>query len=136
MLPPELQQQAPEMVIPIALDQLVLRELILQKAEAENMESGPAAGEPEAGASERDKEDAMVQAWLERELGDAVTEEKVQETYASLKQQMGDQAPDVETLRPQIEQELRQQAFLDIGRDLQEGADITLYGPDGEAIPR
>jgi hypothetical protein len=47
---------------------------------------------------------------------------------------MGDQAPDVETLRPQIEQELRQQAFLDLSRDLQKDAEITLYGPDGEVV--
>ena len=134
MLPAQLQQQPPEMLIPIALDQLVMRELILQEAKDAGLESDPAVSALDAGAPEREKEDAMVQTWLEQELGKAVTEEKVQETYTTLKQQMGDQAPDVETLRPQIEQELRQQAFLDLSRDLQEGAEITLYGPDGQAV--
>ena len=134
MLPPQLQQQPPETLIPIALDQLVMRELILQKATEEGIGSDPAVGALDAGASERDKEDAMVQAFLDRELGDAVTEEKVQETYDTVKQQMGAQAPDVETLRPQIEQELRQQAFLDLSRDLQQDAEITLYGPDGQEV--
>jgi hypothetical protein len=131
-LPPQLQQQPPEMLIPIALDQLVMRELILQEAKEAGLESDPAVSAQ--GSSARDKEDAMVEAWLEKELGDAVTEEKVQQAYDTVKQQMGDQAPDVETVRPQIEQELREQAFLDLSRDLQESAEITLYGPDGQAV--
>lgn len=134
MLPPQLQQQPPEMLIPIALDQLVMRELILQEAKAAGMESDPTVASLAQGASERAKEDAMVQVWLEQELGKAVTEEKVKQTYETVKQQMGEQAPDMETLRPQIEQELRQQAFLDLSEELQSGAEITLYGPDGQAM--
>jgi hypothetical protein len=133
MLPPQLKQQPPEVLIPIALDQLVMRELILQEAKGAGLESDPAVTASE-GASEQAREDAMVQVWLDRELGKAVTDESVQHTYDQVKQQMGDQAPSMEELRPQIEQELRQQAFLDIGKDLQQGAEITLYGPDGQAI--
>ena len=134
MLPPQLQQQPPEMLIPIALDQLVMRELILQEAMEDGLANDPTVSALGEGSPEGAKEDAMVQVWLEQELGKAVTEEKVQQTYDTVKQQMGDQAPDVETLRPQIEQELRQQAFLDLSRDLQEDAEITLYGPDGQAV--
>ena len=74
--------------------------------------------------------------WLEQELGKTVTDEKIQEMYDTVKQQMGDQAPPMETLRPQIEQELRQQAFLDLSKDLQANATITLYGPDGQEVTR
>jgi hypothetical protein len=134
LLPPQLQQQPPEMLIPIALDQLVMRELILQKAKEAGLENDPAVAALAQGASERAKEDAMVQVWLNRELGKAVTDAEVQKTYEAVKQQMGDQTPTMEVMRPQIEQELRQQAFLDLSEDLQAGAEITLYGPDGQPL--
>jgi hypothetical protein len=134
MLPPQLQQQPPEMLIPIALDQLVMRELILDKAQEAGLENDPAVTSLAADASERAKEDAMVQVWLDQELATAVTDEKVQETYDTVKQQMGDQAPAIDELRPQIEQELRQRAFVDLSKELQTDADVTLYGPDGQPI--
>ncbi len=134
MLPPQLQQQPPEMLVPIALDQLVMRELILQKAKDAGLENDPDVKSLADDASQRGKEDAMVQVWLDRELGNAVTDQKVKETYDTVKEQLGAQAPSMEQLRPQIEQELRQQAFLDLSRDLQEDAEITLYGPDGQPI--
>jgi hypothetical protein len=136
MLPPELQQQPAEMLVPIALDQLVMRELILKEAQEAGLESDQHVESLGADAPEQAKEDAMVQVWLSEELGKAVTEEKVEETYGNLKQQFGDRAPPMESIRPQIEEELRQQAFLDLSQDLQKDADVTLYGPDGKPITK
>ncbi len=136
MLPPQLQQQPPEMLVPIALDQLVMRELILQEAKDAGLENDPAVSSLSADASQSARENAMVQAWLDQRLGQAVTDQKVKQTYDAVKQQLGDQAPPMDELRPQIEQELRQQAFLDLSRDLQADADITLYGPDGQPVTK
>jgi hypothetical protein len=136
MLPPQLQQQPPEMLIPIALDQLVMRELILQEAREAGLENDPAVTSLADDASERAREDAMAQVWLDKELGKSVTDEKVQQTYDTVKQQLGKDAPALDSVRPQIEQELRQQAFLDLSKDLQADADITLYGPDGQPMTR
>jgi hypothetical protein len=133
-LPPELQQQPPEMLIPIAIDQLVMRELILQEAKEAGLESAPEVGALAQGSSQDARDDAMVRVWLDKELGQAVTDQKVNETYDAVKQQMGDDAPSIEALRPQIEQELRQQAFLDLSEELQADAEITVYGPDGRPI--
>ena len=134
MLPPQLQQQPPEMLIPIALDQLVMRELILQKAQQAGLENDPQVQSLAETASERAKEDAMVQVWLDKELGKAVTDEKVQQAYDTAKQQLGDQVPPIEAVRPQIEQQLRQQAFVDMSQELQSNAQVTLFGPDGQPI--
>ena len=136
-LPPELQQQPAEMLIPMALDQLVLRELILQKAREAGLEDDPdvdalLADMPDA--SEEARENAMVQVWLDRELEGAVTDQKVQETYGTIENQMGDQVPPLEQIRPQIEQELRRLAFLELSEGLHTNADVTLFGPDGEPI--
>lgn len=136
MLPPQLQQQPPEMLIPIALDQLVMRELILQRAEEAGVQKDPAATSLAEGASKRAVEDTMVRVWLEKKLGQAVTDEKVRQTYDAVREQLGDEAPSMQVLRPQIEQELRQQAFLDLSRDLQADAKVTLYGPDGQPMSR
>jgi hypothetical protein len=136
-LPPELQQQPAEMLIPMALDQLVLRELILQKAQAAGLEDDPdvdALLADVADAPEEARENAMVQVWLDRELEGAVTDQKVEETYGTIESQLGNQAPPLEQIRPQIEQELRRMAFLELSEDLHTNADVTLFGPDGEPI--
>ena len=134
MLPPQLQQQPPEMLIPMALDQLVLRELILQEAQKEGLENDPEVTGMATDASDQAREDAMVQVWLDRQLADAVTEAKVNETYGTIQGQLGPQAPELEQIRPQIEQELRRQAFNEISTDLQADADVTIYGPDGQPV--
>lgn len=137
VLPPELQQQPAEMLIPMALDQLVLRELILQKAREGGLEADPDVEAMLAGASDASdeaRENAMVQVWLDRELEGAVTDQKVQETYGTIEGQLGDQVPPLDQIRPQIEQELRRLAFLELSEELHTGADVTLFGPDGEPI--
>jgi hypothetical protein len=136
-LPPQLQQQPADMLIPMALDQLVLRELILQEAREAGLESDPdveAKLADAADAPEQARENAMVQVWLDRELEGAVTDQKVQETYGSIENQLGDQVPPLDQIRPQIEQELRRTAFVELSEELQANADVTLFGPDGEPI--
>lgn len=136
-LPPQMQSQPAEMLIPLALDQLVLRELILQEARDAGLEEDEEVTSMAAeDAPQIERENAMVQVWLDRELEGAVTDAGVSETYGAIQQQMGAEAPPLEQIRPQIEQELRRQAFADISADLQADADVTLFGPDGEPLTR
>lgn len=134
-LPPQLQQQAPEMLIPLAIDQLVTRELILQEARNTDLAQDPEvlALAPD-NATETARENALVQVWLDRELKERVTDDKVQAAYDAIKAQFGAQAPELDQLRPQIEGQLRQQAFAEISGDLQTDAEITVYGPDGQPV--
>ena len=41
MLPPQLQSQSPDMLVPIALEQLIMRELILEQARRQNLAEDP-----------------------------------------------------------------------------------------------
>ena len=133
-LPPQLRSQPPEMLVPMALDQLILRELILQEARAQNLGEDPEVQSLTEGATAAAEEDAMVQVWLERELGDRVTDEAVQQFYSDLQTGSEEEIGALDQVRPQIEQHLRRQALADIRTTLQEGADITLYGPGGEPV--
>ena len=133
-LPPQLRSQPPEMLVPMALDQLVLRELILQEARAQNLGEDPEVQTLAQGPAETAQDDAMVQVWLNRELGQRVTDEAVQQFYDDLQPGEGEEVPALEQIRPQIEQHLRRQALADIRTTLQQGADVTLYGPGGEEL--
>lgn len=134
-LPPEIQEQPEETLVPLAVEQLILRELLLDKAEQEGLDNDPDVEALMAGTgSEGDeaRENAMVQIWLDRELEDAVTDEAVEDTYEAVQAQYGDDVPPMAEIRPQLEEEVRRQAFLDLSTELQQDADVTLYGPDGE----
>lgn len=135
-LPPNMQEQPAETLIPLAVEQLVLRELILQEAREAGLENDPdvalLTGDPDA--PEEARENAMVQVWLDRELEGSVTDQAVQDTYGQVQSELGDQAPPLEQIRPQIEQEVRRQAFAEISDELHSDADVTLFGPDGEPI--
>lgn len=140
MLPPQLQAQPPQMLFPIALDQLILRELILQEARAQGLDSDPeviALREATAAAAE---EDALVQVWLSRELSGAVTDDAVQEAYDAAQDQgraQGQPAlPPLSQVRGQVEQALRQQEMRDLQIRLREGADIVLFDPAGRPVDR
>lgn len=136
MLPEPLRAQQPDMLVPIALDQLILRELILQKAHSENLGEDPEVKQLVENQTATAEDDAIVQVWLQRELGERVTDQQVQQTYdriASEAEEGGD-VPPLESVRPQIEQQLRQQALGEIRASLNEDAKITFYGPEGEPI--
>lgn len=136
MLPEPLRAQQPDMLVPIALDQLILRELILQEAQAQNLGEDPEVQQLVEDEAVIAQEDAMVQVWLQRELGERVTDEQIQQTYDRIAAGAaeGAEVPPLEQVRPQIEQQLRQQALGEIRASLHEDAEITFYGPEGEPI--
>ena len=133
-LPPQLQSQPPQMLVPIALQQLILRELILQEARGQNLANDPEVIALVETSAQAAQEDAMVQVWLDRELSNVVTDQAVQQAYENAQAQGQQNLPSIEEVRPQIEQHLRQQAMQDIQARLREGADIVLYDPTGQPI--
>ncbi|WP_375259446.1 hypothetical protein [Citreimonas sp.] len=133
-LPPQMQQQPPQMLIPMALEQLILRELVLAEARSQNLQDDPeviALVEREAQTTE---DNALVQIWLQREMEGAVTDEAVQQTYDQAVAEGQQNLPPLAQVRPQIEQFLRQQAMQDIQTRLREGADVVFYDPTGNPI--
>ncbi len=134
MLPPQLQSQPPQMLVPMALQQLVLRELVLEEARGQNLAEDPEVISLVEGSTQTAEEDAMVQVWIEREMANAVTDEAVQSTYEQAAAQGQQNLPPVEEVRPQIEQYLRQQAMQSIGMRLQEGVEIVLYDAMGQPV--
>jgi hypothetical protein len=132
-LPPQLRQQPLDMLVPIALDQLVMQELILQEAKNANLQNDPevrALADPAAQAAQ---ERAMVQVWLQRQLQERVTDQQIQQVYDGIKAAQPNAAvPPLEQIKPMIEQQVRQQALTEIRNNLRQGADITFYGPSGQ----
>ena len=133
-LPEPIRRQQPEMLVSLAVQQLVLRELILQEAMAQNLGEDPEVQALTEGAAQGAQEDAMVQVWLQRELQNQVTDEAVQQTYDALQGQSEQELPPLDQVRPQVEELLRRQAIGTIRADLQQGADITFYGPGGQPM--
>lgn len=134
MLPPQLQSQPPQMLLPMALDQLIVRELILEDARAQNLAEDPEVVAIVDSSSQTATDDAMVQVWLKRELANVVTDEAVQSVYTEA-QAAGQQGlPAIEEVRPQIEQYLLQQAMQGVQLQLREGADIIFYDPTGRPM--
>ncbi|MHA6346953.1 hypothetical protein [Roseivivax sp. CAU 1761] len=75
---------------------------------------------------------AMVRVFLERETGNAVSDDRVQQTYDKIKENAETEIPPLEDVRPQIEQHLRQEAYADLSKRLQNETQIVFYEPDGE----
>ncbi len=134
MLPPQLQSQPPQMLVPLALEQLIFRELILEEARSQNLADDPEVVALVDGATVTAADDAMVQVWIDRETADVVTDEAVQQAYDQAQSEGAQELPPIEEVRPQIEQYLRQQALQEIRTRLSEGADIVLYEPTGRPV--
>ena len=134
MLPPELQSQPPQMLLPIALQQLILRELILQEARAQNFADDPEVVALVESTSANLEEDAMVQVWTDREIARAVTDEAVQQAYEDAQAQGAENLPPIDEVRPQIEQYLRQQAMQEIASMLRQDADVVFYDATGRPV--
>ncbi|MFN7024484.1 MAG: hypothetical protein ACK4QP_08160 [Pseudorhizobium sp.] len=132
MLPPQLQSQPPQMLVPLALEQLILRELILEQAR-EDLAEDPEVVALVKESTQTATDDAIVQIWLDREMANVATDEAVQQVYDQAKSQQQD-LPALLVVRPQIEQRLRQQAMQAIQTRLREGADIVLYDPAGNPV--
>lgn len=134
MLPPQLQSQPPQMLVPMALQQLILRELIIEEARSQNLADDPEVVALVESSSQEAEEDAMVQVWLDREMENVVTDEAVQQAYEDAQAQGEQELPPLEEVRPQIEQHLQQQAMQDIQARLRQDAEIVLYDPTGRPV--
>lgn len=133
-LPPRLRSQPPQMLVPMALEQLIMRELILEQAREANLTEDPEVVALVTGATQAAEDDALVQVWLDRELKKSVTDEAVKQSYDNAKAQGQADLPPLEDVRPQIEQHLRRQAVEELRTQLREGADIVLFDPTGKPI--
>ena len=134
-LPPQLSGQPPEMLVPMALQQLVTRQAIVQQARSQGLAEDPQVQSLVEGATQAAEEDALVQVWLQRELANRVTPEAVEQAYAGLQAVAGNQpVPPLEQIRGQIQQSLAQQAMNEIQASLLSNAQVTLYGPDGQPL--
>lgn len=132
MMPQQMQSQPSETLVPMAIEQLILRELIVAEARSEDLSEDPDVIALVEGEAQAPEEDAMVQVWLDRELSDVVTDEAVQDLYDEAAGQQ--ELPPLEEARPQIEQALIQQAIQDIRIDLQEDVDVVFYDASGEPL--
>lgn len=133
-LPPQLKQMPTEMLIPAVVDQLIVSSLIVEQARSEDLQDDPevvALVQPGVTAVE---DQALVQVWLQRELGERVNDAAVQQAYADLQETNPDMTQSIDELRPALEQNLRQEAMNAIRSELQQGVEITLYGPDGQPL--
>lgn len=133
-MPPQMRRMPPQMLVPMAVDQLILRSLILERARQENLQDDPefaALVEDSAGEVE---DQALVELWLQRNLADRVTETDVREAYQTIRTENPDLDQTYEELRPQIQTQLQRQAAAAIGTELREDVDIVFYGPEGEPI--
>lgn len=133
-LPPQVRQQPPEMVLSLAVQQLVLRELILEQAKTEGMAEDAEVQSLVDQTSESARDDAMVQVWLQRQLDERVTEDAVAALYEELGSNAEQDLPPLDQVRPQIVAHLRQQTIQELSEELQEGADIAFYGPGGQRL--
>lgn len=132
MLPPQLRQQSSAMIVPMAVNQLIARQLILDAAMNENFDEDPEVVALVDEAQNGTEEDAIVQVWLDRKLDERVGDAEVQAEYDEIKAGTEKEIPPLEDVRAQIEQQLRQEAFAGLQEDLREDVTITFYGPDGQ----
>lgn len=134
--PPQLAQQVPpEQLISVAVDQLVLRELILQRAEEENLSEDPEVQQMIEENGERSREDAIVQIYVQRALEESVSDEAVQGAYDDAASQTEQELPPIDEVRPQIEQQLRQERLGALRQELiDQGTLITFYDEQGQPV--
>lgn len=131
-LPTQVQQMPAQMLLPIVLEQLLMRELILAEGYAQRLQRDPEVRAMLEMASEAAEEQAIVQVWLQRELDERITEEAVEEAFQAMRATTPNLT--LERARPVIEQELEQQIMAEIRDELREGADVVFYRPTGEPI--
>lgn len=134
-LPDQLRRsQPPEMILSTAVQQLVMRELILEQARNANLSEDQRVKDLVAQTTQDAQDDAMVQVWLEQKFAEDITDEAVQGAYDALRATSAQELPPLEQVRPQIEQQLRQQAYADLRGELQQGADIVFYDATGNPM--
>ena len=131
-LPPQLRQQPPELLVPMAVNQLIAKELIYKAALADKLNEDSEVVALVEEARSANEKDAMIQVWLQRELGNRVSDETIEAKYEEIKANSDQEIPPFEAVRAQIQQQLRQEAFSDVEEDLRKDVEIVYYGPDGK----
>lgn len=132
-MPPQVQTQPMELLVPLAVEELVMRELVLQAAEAEGLADSPQVREmANGGASEEALENAMITTFLAERMQDVASDEAVQAAYDEAAANTTEEIPPLEEVRPQIEQQLQQRRLIEIRDELRSEFDVVYYGPDGE----
>ena len=132
-LPAGVQQTPPQMLLPAVVDQLIMRRLIVEEARAEGLESDSEVQELVETDSDSAMEQALVEVWLKRELGERVTDADVDKAVEEMQARNPDMG-DTATIVPQVRQALQVQAMTDIGDELRQDAEITFYDPSGQPI--
>lgn len=133
-LPPQARQQPPQVLVPAVVNQLILRELVLEEARAAGLEEDPEVTAMVAGGGPEALEQALVRVWFERELADRVTEEDIQAAYEDMQQANPDMQQSLEEVRPQIQTMLQRQAAQTVGTELRQDAEVTFYDEAGNPV--
>lgn len=132
-MPPQMQTQPMELLVPLAVEELVMRELVLQKARSEGLgNSTEVQNMADGGDSENALEDAMIRTYIGERMEGAVTDEAVQSAYGEAAASTEQEIPPLEEVRPQIEQQLQQRRLIEIRDELKSEIEVVYYGPDGE----
>ncbi|HEV7346331.1 MAG TPA: hypothetical protein VGN60_11950 [Devosia sp.] len=131
-LPPQLSQLPPEMVLSLALDQLVTMELILAEARSSGLETDPEVLGIVEAMDERFMDQALVQVWLSRQL--QLTDQQLQDAFAIYQEANPDTELTFEQARPQLEQAVRQQLATELAATLRQGADIIYFDATGNPV--
>lgn len=133
-LPPQMQQLAPEMVVSMAVDQLVTGELLLEQARAENLQDDPQVRRLVEPMIEQLTEQAMIRVWLTRQFDQQLDDTRLQEEFAEFQQANPDSELTLEQARPQLEQAIRQQILDSLTADLRQDAEIIFYDASGDPL--
>lgn len=132
-LPPRMREQPRQMLLSMALEQVILRELLLREAQSLDLSSDRRVQEIAQADAQLAEEDAMVAIYLQDELSSRVSDEEIEQAYRQLHEQVSDDQslPPLDALRPQIAQQLQGQALETLRAELVESAEIVVYGADG-----
>lgn len=133
-LPPQLRRVPPQMLLPVVVDQLILRSLIVEQAREEGLQSDPEVVAIVDSAASNVEDQALVDIWLQRNLAERVTEQDLREAYENIKAANPGFDRPFEEVRPQIQAQLQRQAAAAVGADLREDATIVFYGPEGNPV--
>lgn len=134
-LPPQVQQMPQQMLVPIVVDQLLTRELILEQGQTENLQTDPAVVTMIEEQTQALEDLAVVNVWIERELAERITEERIEEAFERFQSANPDSTVTMEDARPQLEQALRQEVMKELAAELREDAAIVFYDASGNPLP-
>ncbi|HEV7277487.1 MAG TPA: hypothetical protein VGN80_14465 [Devosiaceae bacterium] len=133
-LPPQMRQLPPEMVVSMAVDQVVTQELFLEQARSQDLGNDPEVRSLVEPLIEQLTEQAMVQVWLSRQFEEEVDEARLQEAFSQFEEANPDSEVTFEQARPQLEQAVRRAVLAELTASLSEGADIVFYDASGAPV--